>query len=142
MVELYCKVTIGYNPGEHRRFDIPGVVPIVSGPADMVIFGSLVFHGVLPFPAPRGAAPPPPRLLLGLRFRPRPGLAGGAPAPWPLSELARRFIAAQPASVQPLLQGYTGLKIGWAPGDTPAELANWARNTGHACYAAPPAPKL
>ena len=48
--------------------------------ADMVIFGSLVFHGVLPFPA--SPNPPPPRLLLGLRFRSAPHPTFPTPPPY------------------------------------------------------------
>ena len=107
----------GGSGGANPWFDVPGMLPVYSDPGDLVIFGSLCFHAVLPYPVATHPTlpPPPPRLLLGMRFRPSPELPHGQPAPWPLPDLARDFVESQPAAVQPLLAGYTSLKINWSP---------------------------
>jgi hypothetical protein len=89
------------------RCDLPGMVPIVCGPRDLVIFAARTWHAALPY------AGPGPRLMCGVLLRPRRIRVA---APWPLPEHARRFVATAPEPVRRLCDGYVGIDAGWGPG--------------------------
>jgi hypothetical protein len=84
--------------------DVPGMLPLLTAPGDLIVFAERTYHGVFPHHGDEV------RLSIGLAFRPG---QTPFPVPWPLPESARKFIASAPADVRPLVEHYVGLEPGW-----------------------------
>jgi ectoine hydroxylase-related dioxygenase (phytanoyl-CoA dioxygenase family) len=97
----------GGPPGAYDAMDIPGVLPLFTDPGDLIIFAGRTYHGVYPHGGDET------RLSCAFAFR-----SGRRPHPtaWPLPESARRFIAAAPPSIRPLVEHYPGIVPGWKGG--------------------------
>ncbi len=80
--------------------DVPGAMPVVTEPGDLVIFAARTFHGVYPNASDRT------RLSCAFVMRPRSIRVN---APWPLGESARKFMDALPAHLKRYVDGYTGI---------------------------------
>jgi hypothetical protein len=94
----------GEPENRYTGFDVPGLLPLYSDPGDMLLFAARTYHAVFPHHGDE------PRLSCAVVLRPR---SIRIQAPWELPESARRFIETAPASVQPFLDGYTGIARSW-----------------------------
>ncbi len=95
---------IDTEPKGHTGFDVPGLVPFYTEPGDEIVFAARTYHAAFPNNTNRV------RLSCGMSLRPR---SMRLEAPWTLSESARAFVAAQPASVQPTVENYIGIDPRW-----------------------------
>lgn len=95
----------GAAPTPHARMDdVPGAMPVVAEPGDMILFAERTYHGVYPH---RGTQT---RLSCGMSFRKQ----SYKPAQvWPLSESAKRFIDLCPPEIKPFVEGYAGMGGDW-----------------------------
>ncbi len=84
--------------------EMPGMLPMITAPNDLILFAARTYHAAYPFPGPG------PRLSCGVGLRPR---SHRIQAPWPLPASACAFIAAAPEHVQRLAEGYTGIEPAW-----------------------------
>lgn len=96
----------GTPPKGYLGMDVPGMLPVRSDPGDMILFDLVTYHGV--YPHVGGEA----RLSCG--FVLRPGQTP-FPAPWALTESARKFIASAPGHLEPVIRYYVGLDRSWRP---------------------------
>ncbi|WP_409341552.1 phytanoyl-CoA dioxygenase family protein [Paenibacillus sp. MBLB4367] len=95
---------MGTEPKPCCDMDVPGMIPVISEPGDLVIFAERTYHGVN---AHKGTEP---RLSCGMSFR----SSSYNPGPiWPLPESARRFIESCPAESKHLVEGYSGIDTSW-----------------------------
>ncbi len=95
---------LGEEPKVHDRFEVPGMVPLFTEPGDLIVFDTRTYHGAFPHGGSEA------RLSCGFIFRPT---APPFPAPWALTESARRFCAALPSRLHPFVREYTGLDPAW-----------------------------
>lgn len=88
--------------GEHAYagMDVPGCVPLLTDPGDLIVFAARTFHGVYPH---HGSEP---RHSCAIILR--PGRARW-PAPWALTPRAREFLANLPARYRRYFEGYVGI---------------------------------
>ncbi|MCU6710833.1 phytanoyl-CoA dioxygenase family protein [Paenibacillus sp. J5C_2022] len=98
---------VGTEPVAYAGMDVPGMMPIVSEPGDLVIFAERTYHGVNDHHGTES------RLSCGLSFRKRSHAVGEH---WPLPESAKRFIASVPAEVRHLAEDYIGIDSSWVSG--------------------------
>ncbi|MDF2721040.1 MAG: hypothetical protein K0Q59_715 [Paenibacillus sp.] len=87
-----------------RMDDVPGAMPVLAEPGDMILFAERTYHGVYPH---RGTET---RLSCGMSFCKRSYKPGQA---WPLPETAKRFIEFCPPDVKPVVEGYLGIDMAW-----------------------------
>lgn len=80
--------------------DVPGVVPLVTEPSDLVIFAARTYH------APHAHQGQSPRYSATVVFRPRMKMN----VDWPLSEQAQQFLASLSERHRPYFEDYTSLK--------------------------------
>ena len=96
-----------YRDGEETPFnqsDIPGYVPLISEPGDLLLFAAMTIHVNLPTNERR--------YYCGMAFRPK---TVQIDVPWALPESVERLKARLPAHQQTLLEGYTGIVPDWKP---------------------------
>lgn len=84
--------------------DVPGMMPVITEPGDMVLFAERTYHGVHPH---RGTEP---RLSCAMSFRKKSYVLGQH---WPLPESTKQFIQSAPQEVQDLVDGYIGIDHAW-----------------------------
>ncbi|UVI33043.1 phytanoyl-CoA dioxygenase family protein [Paenibacillus spongiae] len=96
---------LGTQPRAHDNMeDVPGAMPVVADPGDLIIFAERTYHGVYPH---RGSMT---RLSCGMSFR----KSSYKPEQvWPLPESAQRFIESSADEVEPLVEQYWGINRGW-----------------------------
>jgi ectoine hydroxylase-related dioxygenase (phytanoyl-CoA dioxygenase family) len=94
----------GTEPEQYTGFDVPGMMPVLSDPGDLLFFAPRTYHGVFPHNGDE------PRLSCGVAFRPA---EVSISAPWPLPESAQRFVDNVPESLKPYVEGYTGIQRTW-----------------------------
>lgn len=95
----------GGTPTPHTQMDdVPGAMPVVAEPGDMILFAERTYHGVYPH---RGTET---RLSCGMSFR---KISYKPEQVWPLSESAKRFIDLCPSEIKPLVEGYIGMGGDW-----------------------------
>ncbi len=94
------------DPAVYGGMDVPGVVPLLTAPEDLIVFATRTYHAATEH---RGAAP---RLSTGIGLRPR---SARLDVPWALPDSARRFIAATPAHLHRFVDGYPGIVPDWRP---------------------------
>jgi len=102
---------IGSELGAHDRMDdVPGAMPVVAEPGDLIVFAERTYHGVYKH---NGSVT---RLSCGMSFRKK---NFQPPQVWPLPESAERFIGSCSDEVKPLVEGYLGIDRMWMskPGD-------------------------
>jgi len=95
---------LGEQDGSYNRMDIPGAVPVVSDPGDMILFAALTYHVNL--------ATHERRYTCAAGFRPK---SIKLDVPWALPASARRMINRLPARHLPFTEGYTGIDPDWKP---------------------------
>jgi ectoine hydroxylase-related dioxygenase (phytanoyl-CoA dioxygenase family) len=79
--------------------DVPGIVPLICGPRDLVIFAARTYHAPH---AHRGTAP---RYSATIIMRPRMRMN----VPWPLRDTARAMLERVPSRLKSYFEGYTSL---------------------------------
>jgi hypothetical protein len=84
--------------------DVPGMIPVVTEPGDLVVFAERTYHGVNPH---RGTEP---RLSCALSFRVKDRELGPC---WPLTESAKKFIDSCPDEIYDLVDVYVGIDFKW-----------------------------
>lgn len=96
---------LGSEPLGHTNMDdVPGALPVIADPGDLIIFAERTYHGVYPH---RGTEP---RLSCAMSFRsPR----YNPPQVWPFPESARTFMEQSPKELAPYLEGYLGIDTKW-----------------------------
>ncbi|MCQ6557353.1 phytanoyl-CoA dioxygenase family protein [Paenibacillus mendelii] len=95
----------GSDPIAHGQMeDVPGAIPVIADPGDLIIFAERTYHGVY---AHRGSMT---RLSCGMSFCPR---SYEAEQTWPLPESAQRFIDSCSDEVKPLVEKYLGINRQW-----------------------------
>ena len=99
----------GTTAEAYAGMDVPGVVPLLTDPGDLIVFAARTYHAAT---AHYGDEP---RLSCSVVFR-----AGQTPypVPWPLPASARAFQANAPLPLQPFLDHYTGIEPAWKPAAT------------------------
>ena len=80
--------------------DIPGTVPLICNPTDLVIFAARTYH------APNAHQGTQPRYSVALVMRPRMKMN----IDWPLRDSAKRLLAALPPHLAPYFEHYTSLR--------------------------------
>lgn len=95
----------GTEPHSHTGMDdVPGAMPVIANPGDLIIFAERTYHGVYPH---RGTVT---RLSCGLNFRsPQYRIE----QVWDLPPSAQKFLEQSPEEIQPYLQGYLGIDHTW-----------------------------
>lgn len=99
----------GTEPVPYCGMDVPGMLPVITEPGDLVIFAERTYHGVY---AHRGSEA---RLSCGLSFRSSARELGPR---WSVTESARRFIEACSSERKHLVEGYTGFDGSWRSSPT------------------------
>lgn len=89
--------------------DVPGAMPVITEPGDMIIFAERTYHGVYPH---RGTET---RLSCGMSFRKQ---SYKPEQVWELPESAKRFIEFCPPEVKPLVKDYFGIVGDWRSSPT------------------------
>ncbi|MBM3265994.1 MAG: phytanoyl-CoA dioxygenase family protein, partial [candidate division Zixibacteria bacterium] len=89
----------------HARMDVPGVLPLLTDPGDLIVFAERTYHGVFPHNGDEV------RLSCGIAFRPG---RTPYPVPWPLPDSAIAFKKSLPDTLQPLVEHYTSIHPEWA----------------------------
>lgn len=94
----------GTDPLPYCDMDVPGMIPVITDPGDLVVFAERTYHGVN---AHKGTEA---RLSCAMSFRPRGYSIGPC---WPLPESARQFIDSCPADRRHLVEEYVGIDTAW-----------------------------
>lgn len=94
----------GTEPTAYTNMDVPGMIPVVTEPGDLVIFAERTYHGVYPHQGEE------PRLSCGMSFRKESHIVGPH---WQVPDSAKEFIANCPAEVRPLVEKYIGIDVKW-----------------------------
>ncbi|MEF3305012.1 phytanoyl-CoA dioxygenase family protein [Paenibacillus sp. GYB003] len=95
----------GGASGPHIRMDdVPGAMPVIAEPGDLIVFAERTYHGVYPH---RGTET---RLSCGMSFRKQ---SYKPEQLWPISESARSFIDFCGPEVRPFVEGYWGMGGNW-----------------------------
>jgi hypothetical protein len=84
--------------------DVPGAIPVIAEPGDLIVFAERTYHGVYPH---RGSVT---RLSCAMSFCPKQYQPEQV---WSRSEEAQRFIDSSSNEVKPLVEGYLGLDREW-----------------------------
>jgi hypothetical protein len=82
--------------------DVPGCVPVIAAPGDLICFAANTFHANM--------ATHERRYSCGFSFRPR---RVHIESPWPLPASARKMIDSLPAHLKRYTEGYTGYDGAW-----------------------------
>lgn len=100
---------LGEKPGKHTTMDdVPGAMPVIAEPGDLIVFAEKTYHGVYPH---RGSEV---RLSCGMSFRKQ---SYKPEQLWPLSDSAAAFIASSVPEIRPFIEGYWGMGSGWTSGE-------------------------
>lgn len=94
----------GMRSESYGGMDVPGMMPVLSEPGDLVLFAERTYHGVHPHQGEE------PRLSCAMSFRKNSYELGPH---WPVPESAKRFIDSAPAEVRHLVEGYIGIDLHW-----------------------------
>jgi hypothetical protein len=94
----------GDKPQAYARMDVPGMLPVITEPGDVIIFNGRTYHGVFPH---HGSEI---RLTCGLGVR-----SESTPMnpPWAMPERGRRFLAGLPEELRPWFAGYPSIDENW-----------------------------
>jgi ectoine hydroxylase-related dioxygenase (phytanoyl-CoA dioxygenase family) len=92
--------------GSPAPLEVPGMVPMIGAPEDLILFGARTYHASFPH---RGDQP---RLSCAVGLRQR---RIHVEVPWQLPEHARRFVADAPAEISRFFDGYVGIDHDWRP---------------------------
>lgn len=95
---------IGEENGSYKQLDIPGVVPVISNPGDLIMFSDKTYHVNMETNERRYSC--------AIGFRPK---AWKVDAPWDLPESSRRMIDRLPERHKHFVDGYTGIDDSWTP---------------------------
>lgn len=96
---------LGGEPAPHMTMDdVPGAMPVIAEPGDLIVFAEKTYHGVYPHQGTEV------RLSCGISFRKQ---SYEAEPLWPLPESAAAFIDSSPPEIRPLVAGYWGIDVGW-----------------------------
>jgi ectoine hydroxylase-related dioxygenase (phytanoyl-CoA dioxygenase family) len=96
---------IGGELRSHTRMDdVPGAMPVLTDPGDMIIFAERTYHGVYPH---RGTET---RLSCGMSFCEKSYVPEQV---WELPESAKQFIAFCPPETKKYVDGYVGINREW-----------------------------
>jgi hypothetical protein len=98
---------LGETQGSYNQLDIPGAIPVVSDPGDMILFSALTYLVNL--------ATHERRYTCAAGFRPK---SIHVDVPWPLPESAQRLIDRLPARHLTFTEGYTGIDPDWKPSES------------------------
>jgi len=90
----------------YGKMDVPGCVPLVADPGDLICFMPYTYH--------TNMATHERRYTCGLGFRAK---SFNIDAPWPLPQSAKDRIAALPGQLQRYAEGYTSIDESWSPGN-------------------------
>ncbi|MCF7689245.1 MAG: phytanoyl-CoA dioxygenase family protein [Cephaloticoccus sp.] len=90
--------------GSYNQLDIPGAVPVVSDPGDMILFSALTYHVNM--------ATNERRYTCAAGFRPK---SIKLDVPWALPASALRMIERLPTRHLPFTEGYTSIDPDWKP---------------------------
>ena len=85
-------------------FDVPGLVPLYTDRADLIVFAHRTYHAAFPNQADEV------RLSCAIGFRNR---ATRTDAPWALPDSARKFMDELPERLKEYVDGYTGFDGSW-----------------------------
>lgn len=94
-----------FRDGEDTPFcqsDVPGYVPVLAAPGDLILFSALTIHVNLPTRERRYSC--------GMAFRPK---SIQVQVPWQLTDSAKQMIARLPAHLKTYTEGYTGIDVNW-----------------------------
>ncbi|MBL4575814.1 MAG: hypothetical protein JKY51_06920 [Opitutaceae bacterium] len=90
------------SPDGYQKMDVPGCIPIISAPGDLICFAALTYHANM--------ATHERRYSCALSFRPK---AIQLNAPWALPEQAKQMIAELPTHLKTYTEGYTSYDANW-----------------------------
>lgn len=85
-----------------QDMDVPGCVPVVADPGDLICFAANAFHANMATHERRYSA--------GLSFRPK---SNRIDAPWPLPEAVRAMISKLPETIRHFADGYISYDGSW-----------------------------
>lgn len=107
----------GFHMDEERRFlhrdgddtpysklDMPGMIPVIADPGDLIIFSALTLHVNMETKERRYSC--------GMAFRPK---SIQIDVPWKLTENAQKMIDRLPEHLKHYTEGYTGIDLNWKP---------------------------
>ncbi|GGD72206.1 phytanoyl-CoA dioxygenase family protein [Paenibacillus nasutitermitis] len=97
-------------PAHDRMDDVPGAMPVIAEPGDLIIFAERTYHGVYKH---CGSVT---RLSCAMSFRNTNYQPGQV---WPLPESAGRFISSCSDEVKPLVEKYLGIDRMWISSSAP-----------------------
>jgi len=94
----------GSEPDAYTGFEVPGMMPVLSDPGDLLLFAARTYHAVFPHNGDE------PRLSCGMVLRPADISFS---TPWTLPESAHHFIESAPEGIKQYVKGYTGIQKSW-----------------------------
>jgi len=94
----------GTPPLAYGAMDVPGIVPFITDPGDLIIFADRTYHGVFPHNGTEA------RNSVGFILRPTDP---PFPVPWKLSDETLRSLESVPDHLKRYFDGYTGLDRSW-----------------------------
>jgi len=86
----------------YQKMDVPGCVPVISDPGDLICFAALTYHANM--------ATNERRYSCGISFRPK---TVKIDAPWELPESAKKMISELPDHFKGYTDGYTSYDGNW-----------------------------
>ena len=95
---------VGSDTNGYAGMDVPGLLPLLTEPGDLIVFAERTYHGVFPHNGDEV------RLSCGIGFRPG---RTPYPVPWPVPESAVAFKTGVPERLQPLVEQYVGIEPNW-----------------------------
>ncbi len=96
-----------YRDGEdtpYAKLDMPGMIPVVADPGDLILFSALTLHVNMETRERRYSC--------GMAFRPK---SIQVEVPWALTAAARQMIERLPEHLKHYTEGYTGIDVNWKP---------------------------
>lgn len=94
----------GEPEGRYTSHEVPGLVPMFTNPGDMIVFAHRTYHWAFSNQADEV------RLSCAIGFRDR---SHRIEVPWEIPESGQRFMDELPAHLQPYVDGYTSIDVGW-----------------------------
>lgn len=95
---------IGAEEGWYHGLDVPGAIPVITEPGDLIIFTTETFHAAGPNRIDQD------RLSCGIGFRPR---SAHIEAPWPMPAPAQALAEHIPDEFKSFMDGYTSFDGSW-----------------------------
>lgn len=102
----FCRIEGPDQP--YDRFDVPGAVPVIAAPGDLLLFDRGTYHAAHPNHLDQA------RLSCAVGLRPR---RVRYQVPWQWPESARALEQRMPAQLRPYLDGYTSIDQTWKAED-------------------------